>query len=72
MPVGTLVVGDVQIIAIHDVDALMPLADAFDRGDPLLGSGAYGPAGDGRNRMERRISSEIATSRLDGSDPNAT
>jgi hypothetical protein len=32
-----LVLGDVEITAICDVDTVMPLAEAFDRGDPPPG-----------------------------------
>jgi glyoxylase-like metal-dependent hydrolase (beta-lactamase superfamily II) len=37
MPAGKLVLGDVEITAICDVDTVMPLAEAFDRGDPPPG-----------------------------------
>jgi glyoxylase-like metal-dependent hydrolase (beta-lactamase superfamily II) len=37
MPAGMLVFGDVEITAICDVDTVMPLAEAFDRGDPPPG-----------------------------------
>ena len=37
MPAGMLVLGDVEITAICDVDTVMPLAEAFDRGDPPPG-----------------------------------
>jgi glyoxylase-like metal-dependent hydrolase (beta-lactamase superfamily II) len=37
MPAAMLVLGDVEITAICDVDTVMPLAEAFDRGDPPPG-----------------------------------
>ena len=37
MPDGTLVLGDVEIVALLDVDATMPIWDVFDRGDPPPG-----------------------------------
>ena len=37
MPGGTIVLGDVEVTAICDVDTVMPLTDAFDRGDPPPG-----------------------------------
>lgn len=37
MPAGSLIVGAVEIVALRDVDAVMPLADTFDRGDPPPG-----------------------------------
>lgn len=37
MPAGMLVLGDVEITAICDVDTVMPLAEAFDSGDPPPG-----------------------------------
>ena len=37
MPDATLSIGDVEIVAISDVDTTMPLSDMFDRGDPPPG-----------------------------------
>ncbi len=37
MPAGTLIIGAVEVIAIRDVDAHMPLGDVFDDGDPPPG-----------------------------------
>lgn len=37
MTAGMLIVGDVEIVAIRDVDAEMPLQETFDHGDPPPG-----------------------------------